>query len=103
MTTGRGEAGRDAVESRRKLTGRASVEHIERFGRALPLEVDPAHGSGGFAPVPGACVDDVSVQPIGRTLQAAVTWDTVAGTTYFVQIGGFPDSFAYGNLRVAVR
>jgi hypothetical protein len=44
-----------------------------------------------------------SVQPIGRTLQAAVTWETVAGTTYFVQIGGFPDSFAYGNLRVAVR
>ena len=43
------------------------------------------------------------VQPIGRTLQAAVTWQTVAGTSYYVQIGGFPQSFEYGNLRVAVR
>jgi hypothetical protein len=60
-------------------------------------------GAGGFNPVPGACVDDVAVQPIGATLQSAVTWDTVAGTTYYVQIGGFPQSFPYGNLRVAVR
>jgi hypothetical protein len=60
-------------------------------------------GAGGYAPVPDACVDDVPVDPIGRTLQAAVTWDTVLGTVYHVQIGGFPDSFTYGNLRVAVR
>jgi hypothetical protein len=67
------------------------------------IAVYTADGAGGFDPVPGACVDDVPVDPIGRTLQAAVTWDTVAGTTYFVQIGGFPDAFTYGNLRVAVR
>jgi hypothetical protein len=60
-------------------------------------------GAGGFTPVPDACVDDVALEPIGRTLQAAVTWDTVAGTTYYVQIGGYPQSFPYGNLRVAVR
>ncbi|HEX5824165.1 MAG TPA: hypothetical protein VFY18_06890 [Candidatus Limnocylindrales bacterium] len=85
-------------------------------GTGGPLTVDTAgsdydtvvavytsDGSGGFAPVPGACVDDVPVQPIGRTLQSAVTWNSVAGTTYFVQIGGFPQSFPYGNLRVAVR
>jgi hypothetical protein len=58
---------------------------------------------GGFVPVPDACVDDVPVQPVGRTLQAAVTWQTVAGTTYYVQIGGYPQSLPYGNLRVAVR
>ena len=67
------------------------------------VAVYTSDGSGGFSPVPGACVDDVPVQPIGRTLQAAVTWDSTAGTTYYVQIGGFPQSFTYGNLRVAVR
>ena len=58
---------------------------------------------GGFTPVADACVDDVALQPVGRTLQAAVTWQTVAGATYYVQIGGYPQSFPYGNLRVAVR
>jgi hypothetical protein len=66
------------------------------------VAVYTSDGAGGFTPVPGACVDDVPIQPFGRTLQAAVTWDTVAGTTYYVQIGGFPESFPYGNLRVAV-
>ena len=66
------------------------------------IAVYTSDGSGGFTPVPGACVDDVPIQPIGRTLQAAVTWDSTAGTTYYVQIGGFPQSFTYGNLRVAV-
>jgi hypothetical protein len=67
------------------------------------IAVYTADGSGGFDPVPGACVDDVPLDPVGRTLQAAVTWDSVAGTVYYVQIGGFPDQFPYGNLRVAVR
>jgi hypothetical protein len=67
------------------------------------IAVYTSDGAGGFDPVPGACVDDVPVQPLGRTLQAAVTFDTIAGTTYYVQIGGYPQSFTYGNLRVAVR
>lgn len=67
------------------------------------VAVYTADGAGGFTPVPDACVDDVPLDPIGRTLQASVTFDTVAGTTYYVQIGGFPESFRYGNLRVAVR
>lgn len=67
------------------------------------IAVYTSNGTGGFSPVPDACVDDVPVDPIGRTLQSAVTWDTVAGTTYYVQIGGYPQSFPYGNLRVAVR
>ncbi len=67
------------------------------------IAVYTSNGSGGFTPVPGACLDDVPIQPIGRTLQAAVTWNSLAGTTYYVQIGGYPQSFTYGNLRVAVR
>jgi hypothetical protein len=67
------------------------------------IAVYTSDGAGGFTPVPGACLDDVPLQPIGRTLQSAVTWNTVAGTTYYVQIGGFPEGFPYGNLRVAVR
>lgn len=50
-----------------------------------------------------ACVDDVPLDPVGRTLQASVTFDSVAGQTYYVQIGGYPQAFPYGNLRVAVR
>ena len=67
------------------------------------MAVYTSNGAGGFTPVSGACIDDVPVQPIGRTLQAALTWNTVAGTVYYVQIGGYPQSFTYGNLRVAVR
>ena len=67
------------------------------------MAVYTSDGAGGFTPVPGLCIDDVPVQPIGRTLQAALTWNTVAGTVYYVQIGGYPQSFTYGNLRVAVR
>ena len=67
------------------------------------IAVYTADGSGGFTPVPDACIDDVPVDPVGRTLQASVTFDTVTGTTYYVQIGGFPEGFPYGNLRVAVR
>ncbi len=67
------------------------------------MAVYTADGAGGFDPVPGACIDDVPLQPLGRTLQAALTWQTDIGTTYYVQIGGYPQSFPYGNLRVAVR
>jgi hypothetical protein len=51
----------------------------------------------------GACVDDVPTVPFGRTLQAAISFATQVGTTYYVQIGGFPDDPPYGGLRVAVR
>ena len=67
------------------------------------IAVYTSTGAGGFTPVPDACVDDVPLEPLGRTLQSAVTFDTVAGTTYYVQIGGYPEAFPYGNLRVAVR
>ncbi len=56
-----------------------------------------------YTPVSGGCVDDSPTEPVGRTLQANVTIPTVAGTTYYVQIGGYPDVQSYGNLRVALR
>jgi hypothetical protein len=58
-------------------------------------------GSGSFAEL--ACVDDVPLDPVGRTLQSAVSFPTTAGTTYYVQVGGFPGFQSYGQLRVAVR
>jgi hypothetical protein len=54
-----------------------------------------------------ACVDDVDFEPIGGTLQAAVTIDTVEDATYYVQVGGFVQSFfglpaEFGRLRISV-
>ncbi len=56
-----------------------------------------------YTPVADGCVDDVPVLPFGRTLQAAVTIPTVAGTTYYVQVGGYPELIQYGNLKIAIR
>jgi hypothetical protein len=62
-----------------------------------------ADGSGGWTPEPGACDDDVPLDPLGVTLQAAVSFPTTAGVWYYVQIGGYPEAFPYGTLKVAVR
>jgi hypothetical protein len=58
---------------------------------------------GAYVPVPGACIDDVALEPVGRSLQAAISFATVAGTWYYVQVGGYPDEMPYGTLKVAVR
>jgi hypothetical protein len=58
-----------------------------------------------------ACVDDVPLDPFGRTLQAAATFPTTVGTTYWIQIGGLDEATffgdtrfkPYGTLKVAVR
>lgn len=55
-----------------------------------------------------ACDDDVSFQPVGSTFQAAVTFDTVAGTSYYVEVGGFqnffrPDDPEFGLLKLRVN
>jgi hypothetical protein len=47
-----------------------------------------------------ACNDDVPTGTIGFSFQAAVTFDTVHGQTYYVQVGGFFGEF--GRLRIAV-
>jgi hypothetical protein len=67
------------------------------------MAIYTADGSGGYTPVPGGCVDDVPLVPVGRTLQAKVTIQTIAGTAYYVQIGGYPEVFTYGNLRVSIK
>ena len=90
-------------------------------GTGTPITVDTAGSDydtvvGVYTGSPGsftsvACVDDVPLQPVGRTLQAAVTFDTVAGTTYWIQIGGLNESdpsfvspnVPYGTLKLAVR
>ena len=40
-----------------------------------------------------ACVDDVLSDPVGSTYQAALTFDTVAGHTYWVEVGGIQNFF----------
>ena len=56
-----------------------------------------------------ACIDDVESEPIGSTYQAALTFDTEDGVTYYVQIGGYDFPFdeevigQKGRLRISVR
>ena len=88
-----------------RFTGTGNPVTVDTAGSDFDtvLAVYTSNGVGGFTPVPNGCDDDVPVQPFGRTLQAAVTIPTVAGTSYYVQIGGFPSTFPYGNLRVSIR
>ena len=78
-------------------------------GTGAPVTVDTAgsdfdtvlavYASDGSGLGQVACVDDV-VSDAGGTLQAAVTFGTEAGTTYFVQAGGYYG--ASGTLRLSV-
>jgi hypothetical protein len=89
-----------------KVTGTGASITIDTTGSDFDtvMQVYTSSAGGGFTFVPDGCDDDVPQVPFGRSLQAAVTIPTVAGTTYYVQIGGFPDTnFPYGNLKVAVR
>ncbi len=54
---------------------------------------------GGFEQV--GCVDDVFVEPDFYSLQAAITVDTTADQTYYVQVGGFAGSV--GHLVLALQ
>lgn len=86
------------------FTGTGSPMTIDTAGSDYDTVVAIYTSAGGaYAPVEGGCVDDAPTPPVGRTLQAMVTIPTVAGTTYFVQIGGFPETFTYGTLRVSLR
>ena len=89
-----------------KFTGTGSSVTVDTAGSDFDtvLATYTAGPGGTFTPVLHGCDDDVPTPPVGRSLQAAVTIPTVAGTTYYVQIGGFPDSaFPFGNLRVSIR
>jgi hypothetical protein len=86
-----------------KVTGTGGAVTVDTAGSDFDSVAAAYVRDGGGAFVELACVDDVPLDPIGRTLQAAVTFPTTAGTTYYVQVGGFPGFQSYGNLRVAVR
>ncbi|MBA3779013.1 MAG: hypothetical protein H0X16_06925 [Chloroflexi bacterium] len=47
------------------------------------------------------CVDDVQVGRIAVSLQARVTFDTVRGETYYIQVGGF--AAQWGRLTLRIR
>ena len=47
-----------------------------------------------------ACNDDVLSEPVGSTYQAALTFDTVAGQTYYIEVGGFQNFFDPDNPRI---
>ena len=48
-----------------------------------------------------ACIDDVEFEPIGSTFQAALTFDTEDGVTYYVQIGGY--DFPFDDVVIAAE
>lgn len=54
-----------------------------------------------------ACDDDVVYVPIGTSYQAAVTFDTLPGVEYYIQVGGLQNFFSgeieTGRLRLALR
>lgn len=67
------------------------------------IGVYTADGAGGWVPLPDGCVEDVELDPVGVTWQAAVTFPTVIGTWYYLQFGGYPGVQPYGTLKIAVR
>lgn len=112
-----------------ELAVTACPEEDDRFGRTLwysftgtggPVTIDTAGSN--FDTVIAvyddgvnllACNDDIGFDPIGGSFQAALTVDTVdtvEGTTYYVQAGGFDDVFftgesnpQFGRLRITIN
>lgn len=66
------------------------------FDTAIAVYVDD-----GGTLVEVACLDDSPTGDFSRTLQARLTFDTTAGETYFIQIGGYAGE--HGLLRVRVE
>lgn len=86
------------------FTGNGSAMTIDTAGSDFDTVIAVYTKSGStYTPVEDGCVDDSPTPPIGRTLQGHATIQTTLGTVYYVQIGGFPDSFPYGNLKVRLR
>lgn len=85
-----------------KVTGKGADVTFDTAGSDYDTIVAVYAGSPDVTAEVG-CVDDVFFQPIGRTLQASVTWHADAGTTYWVQAGGLVGGVTYGNLKVALR
>ena len=86
-----------------KVAGRGVPVTIDTKGTGFDtaIAVYTKASDGSYEPLPGACVDDFPL-PFGRSLQGKVTFTAAAGTTYYVQIGGFPDDLNWGSLHVRV-
>jgi hypothetical protein len=67
------------------------------FDSAVAIYV--ADVDGGFMEV--ACSDTVFLEPLGATLQGRVTFASEAGTTYYVQVGGFLTESGHLRLKVS--
>ena len=101
---------------------------FDNFGRTLwytiegtgsPVTIDTAGSAidtliGVFVPTDAgfeeiACIDDVEFEPVGVTYQAALTFDTEEGVTYYVEVGGYfnpfddPVAAEKGRIRIRVR
>ena len=93
-----------------RLVGTGASVTVDTAGSNFDTTIAVYEGAPSDA-VTVACIDDVPLQPVGRTLQAAATFTAVAGTTYWIQVGGLneevifgPDPYVpYGTLKVAVR
>jgi hypothetical protein len=87
-----------------KITGAGAPVTVDTAGSNFDTVVGVfERDGGGFTEI--ACDDDVTFQPVGSTFQAALTFDTVAGQTYYVEAGGFqsffqPDDPQFGLLRL---
>jgi len=88
-----------------RLDGTGETVTVDTAGSGFDtvIAVYTKAADGSFEPVPDGCVDDVPLDPIGRTLQAAVAIDTEVGTTYYIQVGGFPDDLNWGSLHIRVN
>jgi hypothetical protein len=83
------------------FTGTGSAMTVDTAGSDFDTVTAVYTKSGSaYVAVKDGCTDDSPTPPIGRTLQGHVTVQTTLGVVYYVQIGGFPDSFTYGNLKV---
>jgi hypothetical protein len=90
------------------VVGTGGVMTFDTAGSGIDTVVGVyVRDGGGFTEV--ACVDDVFFDRVGTSFQAAVTGETVAGVTYYVQVGGYRDTFfgdgvpEAGRIRIAVR
>ena len=93
-----------------RVTGTGSPITLDTAGSDYDTVVAAYTGApGSFSTV--GCVDDQQFDPIGQNTQAWVTVPTVAGVTYWFQVGGLDEidfrndvrSLPYGTLKVAVR
>jgi hypothetical protein len=89
-----------------KITGTGAPVTIDTAGSNFDTVVGVFERDGAdYTEV--ACNDDVESEPVGSSYQAALTFDTVAGQTYYIEVGGFqsffdPNDIEFGLLKLKV-